>query len=63
MSDLPFITRARSHAERVAFRTAEGTNTYQQLLDRSAVIALALLAHENDLKDARVALLVAPGLE
>ncbi len=63
MSDLPFITRARAHAVRIAFRMAEGTHTYQQLLDRSTVIATALLAHENDLGDARVGLLVTPGFE
>jgi hypothetical protein len=43
MPDLPFITRARSFASRTAFRTSEASHTYQQLVDRSAVIAAELL--------------------
>ena len=63
MSDLPFIARARSFAERIAFRTPETSHTYQQILDRSAEIASALLGDQSDLQEARVALLVTPGFE
>lgn len=63
MSDLPFLTRARSYGSRPAFRTAEGSRTYQQLLDRSAVIAEELLGDADDLREARVALLVMPGFD
>ena len=63
MPDLPFIARARSFADRIAFRTPEASHTYQQILDRSAEIASALLGDQNDLQEARVALLVTPGFE
>jgi len=63
MTELPLIARARKHGSNVAFRTATTAHTYQQLLDRSAVLAAELLGEANDLKEARVALLVAPGPE
>ena len=63
MSALPLLTRAQSNAERVAFRTARETHTYQQLIDRSVAIASALLAGADDLREARIAVLVAPGPE
>lgn len=63
MPDLPFIARARSFADRIAFRTPEASHTYQQILDRSAEIASALLGDQSDLQEARVALLVTPGFE
>ncbi len=63
MPDLPLIARARSHAGSVAFRTATTAHTYQNLLDRSATLAAALLGGADDLNETRVALLVAPGME
>lgn len=63
MTELPIISRARQHANSVAFRTAKSSATYQQLLDRSAAFATALLGKAADLNEARVALLVAPGPE
>lgn len=63
MPDLPFIARARSHSGSTAFRTAKSSHTYQDLLDRSAVIATELLGAAEDLQEARVALLVVPGVE
>jgi malonyl-CoA/methylmalonyl-CoA synthetase len=63
MSDLPFIARARSFADRIAFRTPEASNTYHELLECSAVIAMELLGDQSDLQEARVALLVTPGFE
>jgi malonyl-CoA/methylmalonyl-CoA synthetase len=63
MTELLIIARARSHSSHVAFRSATSTHTYQQLLDGSAAIASALLGDAEDLKEARVALLVTPGAE
>ncbi len=63
MPDLPLITRARLHSSNVAFRTAAGAHTYQDLLERSAIIATALLGGDDDLNETRVALLVTPGFE
>jgi malonyl-CoA/methylmalonyl-CoA synthetase len=63
MPDLPFIARARSHSSHPAFRSATSTHTYQHLLDGSAAIASALLGDAEDLNEARVALLVTPGVE
>jgi malonyl-CoA/methylmalonyl-CoA synthetase len=55
------IARARAHASSVAFRSPQGTTTYQDLLDRSAALATVLLAGADDLKEARVALLAPAG--
>jgi malonyl-CoA/methylmalonyl-CoA synthetase len=63
MPELPVIARAHSHAESVAFRTATNVHTYQNLLERSATLAAALLGAENDLNEMRVALIVPPGFE
>ena len=63
MPELPLIGRARQHANNVAFRSVMTSHTYQQLLDRSATLAAALLGEADDLNEARVALLVAPGPE
>jgi malonyl-CoA/methylmalonyl-CoA synthetase len=63
MPDLPIIARARSHNSHPAFRSATSTHTYQHLLDGSAAIASALLGDAEDLNEARVALLVTPGVE
>lgn len=63
MPDLPLIACAHSHRDSVAFRTATSTHTYQHLLERSATLAVALLGDADDLSEARVALLVAPGAE
>lgn len=63
MTELPLIERARKHANSTAFGTRNGAHTYQQLLDRSVTLAVALLGDTSDLIEARVALLVAPGPE
>ncbi len=63
MTELPLIARARSHLNSVAFRTATTALTYQNLLDRSATLAAALLGETLDLQETRVALLVSPGFE
>jgi malonyl-CoA/methylmalonyl-CoA synthetase len=61
MPELPLVARARSHADSVAFRTAMTVHTYQDLLDHSVTLAVALLGEENDLNETCVALLVSPG--
>ena len=63
MPELPLIARARLHAGSIAFRTATTLHTYQNLLDRSATLAAALLREKDDLNETRVALLVPPGVE
>ena len=63
MPELPIIERARSHGDRIAFRTMSESRTYPQLLNRSGAIASALLVDVEDLQEARAALLVTPGFE
>ena len=63
MSELALIARAQLHPQRVALQTPTSSHTYAALLERSAEVASALLANQPDLNEARVALLVAPGLE
>jgi malonyl-CoA/methylmalonyl-CoA synthetase len=63
MPELPLIARAHSHAGSVAFRTPTAVHSYQNLLDRSAELAAALLREDDDLNETRVALLVSPGVE
>ena len=63
MSELPIIARACSHSASIAFRTGTGTHTYQDILDRSAILAAALLGDADDMKESRVALLVPAGFE
>ena len=61
MPGLPLIARAGSHTCSIAFRTATTAHTYQNLLDRSAMLASALLGNADDLNETCVALLVSPG--
>ena len=63
MPDLPFLSRARSHSDHTAFRAATVSQTYQDILDRSALIASTLLTEVDDLKEDRVAVLVTPGFD
>ena len=63
MPDLPFLSRARSHSDHIAFRTATASHTYHDILDRSALIASTLLTEVDDLKEDRVAVLVTPGFD
>lgn len=67
MSELPLIDRASAHASSVALRTPTGDVTYQQLLDRSAAMAQALLSpsfgNDKELREARIAMLVPPGAD
>lgn len=63
MNELPLITRAHAHSASIAFRSGTTTHTYQDILDRSAVLASALLGEADDLKESRVALLLPGGFE
>ncbi len=57
----PLIARAELHADRTAILDAEGSYTYERLLDASARVASALLDGLDDLNEQRVLFLVAPG--
>ncbi len=63
MNELSLIARAELHGDAVAFRTTTLTRTYRELLARSASVASVLLGTEDDLEEARVALLVPAGFE
>ena len=63
MTELPLIARARSHCSSIAFQSKARSHTYQDLLDRSGTLATALLDDLDDLREARVALLVPAGFE
>ncbi len=63
MPDLALIQRARSHGNRPAVIAADGTFTYEDLLDASEGRAAHLLAGRADLEEARVAFLVPPSFE
>ncbi|WP_420458279.1 acyl-CoA synthetase [Neolewinella sp.] len=60
---LTLIDRAAAFGPRTAVVSAGRDYTYQQLLDRSARIAAALLAGATDLKEERIAFLVPPGFD
>ena len=57
---LPLFARAESHAARTAIVDSTGIHTYRDLIDASARVAAALLAGRGDLREERVAFLVAP---
>jgi malonyl-CoA/methylmalonyl-CoA synthetase len=63
MTELPLITRSRSHHASIAFRTETRTHTYQDLLDRSEMLASDLLVDTVDLSEARVAILLPAGFD
>ncbi len=61
--ELPLFTRARSHRDRPGIVDANGEHSYADLLEASARVAAHLLDGADDLAEARVAFLVAPGFE
>src|SRR6478609_7585260 len=63
MPELPLFARARVHGGSIAFRTEGGTRSYGELLERSEIVAVALLGAEDDLHETRVALLMPAGFE
>jgi malonyl-CoA/methylmalonyl-CoA synthetase len=69
--NLPLITRAQEHNEKIAILVArgcanatnEGTFTYRDLLHTSGQIATLLLQNAEDLQEQPVAFLIPPGFE
>jgi malonyl-CoA/methylmalonyl-CoA synthetase len=61
-STLPIIAHARRHAERSAAIDAHGASTYNELLEASQRVAAALLTGRDDLREARIAFLLPPGV-
>ena len=60
-TSLPLMARGQSYGPRTSIVDAQGTFTYDDLLQASASVAAALLAGHEDLQEARVAFLVTPG--
>ena len=60
---IPLIDRAHSYKQRQALRCREKSISYEGLLERSGRIALNLLNGEQDLAEARIAFLAAPGID
>jgi len=60
MPDL--IARAHQHGGRTAIVDCSGTYTYDDLLKVSAKVAATLLAGRDDLREERIAFVIAPGL-
>ena len=63
ISGISLIDRAFGYTSRRALKIADDSLTYAELLDRSAQIAVNLLAGRSDLEEARIAFLAAPGIE
>ncbi len=63
MEELQLVARARSHGSSVAIRSGSEEWSYDELLDRSAQFAGALLADADDLSESRIAYLVPPGFD
>ena len=63
MEELQLVTRARSHGSAVAIRSGAEEWSYDELLDRSAGFASALLTDGDDLSEARIAYLVQAGFD
>jgi malonyl-CoA/methylmalonyl-CoA synthetase len=61
--NLPLITCAGEHNEKIAIVTDEGAFSYQDLLHISSLIATGLLQDTEDLQEQRVAFLIPPGFE
>jgi malonyl-CoA/methylmalonyl-CoA synthetase len=61
--NLPLITRAQEHKDKIAITTTQGVFTYQDLLHTSSQIATNLLENADDLHEERVAFLIPPGFE
>ncbi|MBD2213704.1 AMP-binding protein [Nostoc linckia FACHB-104] len=61
--NLPLITLAQEHNEKIAIVTTDGAFTYRNLLQTSSQIAANLLQDAEDLQEVRVAFLIPPGFE
>ncbi len=60
---IELVRRAESFVDRPAVDGSGGTATYSALLARSSTVAAALLGDRDDLRDQRIAFLVAPGVD
>lgn len=60
---IPLIDRAFGYNKRIAVRHRNAAISYENLLERSGHIAKNLLGGANDLQEARIAFLAAPGIE
>ncbi|WP_071187762.1 acyl-CoA synthetase [Trichormus sp. NMC-1] len=61
--NLPLITCAEEHNEKIAIVTDERAFSYRNLLHISSLIATGLLHDAEDLQEQRVAFLIPPGFE
>ncbi|MBW4677891.1 MAG: acyl-CoA synthetase [Desmonostoc geniculatum HA4340-LM1] len=61
--NLPLITRAQEHNDKIAIATSQGVFTYGDLLHTSSQIATSLLENADDLHEERVAFLIPSGFE
>ncbi len=61
IGSLPIFARAQRHKGRTAIVDAQGSFTYNDLLDASSRVSAALLAGRDDLEQERVAFLITPG--
>ena len=61
--NLPLISRAEKHNEKIAIVTGEEVFSYGDLLHISSLIATGLLKDTEDLQEQRVAFLIPPGFE
>ncbi|MBX9256586.1 AMP-binding protein [Desmonostoc muscorum CCALA 125] len=61
--NLPLITRAQEHNDKIAIATTQGVFTYGDLLHTSSQIATSLLENGDDLHEERVAFLIPSGFE
>lgn len=61
--NLPLITRAEQHRNKIAIVTDKEAFSYGNLLDISGLIAMGLLKDTEDLQEQRVAFLIPPGFE
>ena len=63
MEELQLVARARWHGSSVAIRSGTDEWSYDKLLERSAHLAVALLADVDDLSESRITYLVPPGFD
>ncbi|MFM7408761.1 MAG: acyl-CoA synthetase [Cuspidothrix sp.] len=61
--NLPLITRAEKHNDKIAILTNEEVFSYGDLLHISGLIATGLLKDTEDLQEQRVAFLIPPGFD
>jgi malonyl-CoA/methylmalonyl-CoA synthetase len=63
MEELPLISRAHAHGNRIAIREGSVEFSYKQLLEDSRTLASRLLTETDDLNEARVAFLAPAGFD